>query len=312
MVTSDTFSLSDPALRFVILGASGLVGEQFIRALRERFSDFKATYFRHARPGHIQFDMTAQSPVEVIPDLGVRDRVFILPAIVDQEIVHQEPQRAAALNVDATRRCIDAIAAHGAVPYVISTEAVFDGDQDGFREKDLTKPLTLYSKQKVQVEEHIRGLSGPWCLVRTGWNIGTDEGSRDPVGATYRHLLSGKAKMAYDNIFTLTDIRDTVNAIIKLVEYGLTGIYHIAANPPVGRTEFADWIIASSKRGNEMSYQAVAYSELRFPEPRPRRAWLRNEKFMDEVGYNFISPRDLVSRKVRQIDIVQAAVGRSA
>jgi dTDP-4-dehydrorhamnose reductase len=123
-------------------------------------------------------------------------------------------------------------------------------------------------------------------------------------------LLHPGARMAHDNVFTITEVRDTARALLALAGRGALGTYHVAS-AAVARTELAAWIRDASVLGTRMAFDEVSFVELAFAEPRPPRTWIRADKFMAEIGMCFRHPRDIVHAKVAMLDQVAAAKKRA-
>ena len=112
-------------------------------------------------------------------------------------------------------------------------------------------------------------------------------------------LLEPHARMAYDNLFTITAVEDVAVGLLRAAEQRTCGVLHLAANPPVSRTQLADWIIGSSRQSHRMSYKRVPVSAL--PIVRAPQAWLRSEHAAG-LGLTFAEPRSVVERKVAMLD----------
>lgn len=289
-------------MRVVIIGASGLIGGAFERIARSDGNDVVATYASKPRAGLIRFDLMRDSLLDLVPDLRTEDAVVLLSAQIDQNWVFDHPDEARRINVDGAKACMEAAQSRGAHLVFMSTEAVFGlGRVAGADEQAVPAPLSLYAHQKAEAEAYLRHLGGPWCLARTGSTVGWGDDLRCSVSATYRSLLTPGAKMASDNIFTITAVDDVVTGLGRIIRERYCGIVHLAANPPVTRVELADLIIRSSRFGSRMSYREVQFSSLKFREQRAARAWLRNEKAR-AMGLVFEAPLSTVARKVAKLD----------
>ena len=51
-----------------------------------------------------------------------------------------------------------------------------------------------------------------------------------------------------------------------------------------------------------MKFEPVDFSTLSFAEPRPRKAWLRNDKLVGELGLGFARPEETIAKRVAEID----------
>lgn len=290
-------------MRIIILGASGLIGGQLYRD-----TGGIGTYHRNPVAGLQPFNLLADDLIDLVPDLGADDWVCVLSAEVDPNRVAADPVAARALNVDATLRAMEFGRRRSAGVLFLSTEAVFDGAEGGYLETSTPNPLFEYARQKTEVESRMQ--TGKWLIVRTGWTIGWSTTVRCPVMAAYDALLSGGAVMAEDNLFTLTDVADTSRALTKLMAANATGIYHLAANPPIARARMAEIIQTTSIFGDQMSFQPGKFADIPFSEPRPAGAWISNAKFAGAFGDHFTTPEETLRKKIALLDARQQKAER--
>lgn len=292
-------------MRIVIVGASGLIGSVLATAARNAGHDVIGTYTTRARPGLLRFDLTRDRLGNLVPDLGPDDAVVLMAAQIDQAWIAGHVEEAHRINVDGAIAGAEDAFSRGAHVVFMSTEAVFGaGRAEGFDESALPAPLSVYARHKAEVETFLRqaGARGRWSVARTGSNVGWGNDLRCSVSATYRTLLGPNAKMAYDNMFTVSDVADVAAGLLRVAERQFLGFIHLAANPAVTRTQLADWIRAFSKFGSRMNYERAAFSTLRLDAPRAARAWLRNERAVRELALTFADPQSTVRRKVEFLD----------
>ena len=283
--------------RYVIIGASGSLGHQLFTECVGKQLNVVGTAFRRTQEGLLHFDLLGQSIAELIPDLGPRDCVYLLSAYTRPDWIFGHSQKSRALNVEALQHTADQVLSRGARLVFVSSSMVFDGASGGYRETDRTSPTTLYGKQKVEVENFLRQSAGNWCIIRTNSTITHRLFDNCPTEKTYQTLWSRKAKMATDNFCNLTDVADVTRILAKLANRRFTGVYHVAALPPVSSFQLAEWIQGNSIFAKEMSSQPVRFSELSlYPEPRPRCSFLDNSKVRTQLEESFESPRESCSR----------------
>jgi dTDP-4-dehydrorhamnose reductase len=290
-------------LRIVIIGASGLIGSALEHAARAAGHEVIGTFTTRPRPGLLRFDLTCDELYDLVPDLSPDDVVYLMSAQVDQVWMAHHAAEARRINVDGAIACAQAALGRDARLIYMSTEAVFGtGRAEGFDEMAFPTPMSLYARHKVEVESFLRERPSRWSIARTGSNVGWDNDSRCSVSATYRTLLGPDAKMAYDNLFTVTDVNDVAVGLLRLIEHKSFKFIHLAANPPVIRTQLANWIIAFSRFGKRMSYDAVPLSSISIKRSGGGRAWLRNALAVRELDLTFAPPEVTVRRKVSLLD----------
>ena len=287
----------------IVVGASGLIGGLLMDEARRAGIEAIGTSHMHPRAGLRSFDLTRRRLITLAPDIGPDDWVVLLAAQVDPQRVSRNPEMALAVNVTGTLRLADEAMSRGAAVLFVSSEAVFDGTRGGYVEEDAPSPLTLYARCKVEVERALQAMGRASCIVRTGWTVDPREvHAHCPVSATYDALLAPGARMARDTLQTLTDAHDTALTLRMLMSRNARGIYHVAAQPPVARSELARWIVESSRQGARMAFEEIDFASLSFAEPRPARPWINGNKLRTELNLSFRAPRNTVAEKVALLD----------
>jgi dTDP-4-dehydrorhamnose reductase len=286
-------------MRLVIVGASGLIGSAVEAAARKAGHEVVGTCATRPREGLLRFDATKENLLDVVPDLGAGDCVMLMSALIDQGWVQAYPGESHAVNYIGAIEVASAALARGAYLVFMSTEAVFAGgaSKDGFDEAATPEPLSLYALQKVKVEQRLPLREA--CIVRTGSVVGCGAGDRrDVVSNTYAALLKPVARMAHDNVLTVTDVDDLAAGLLRVAARRAVGIMHLAGGA-VARTQLADWIVGASRHGKRMGYKRVALSAL--PDVKATQAGLISSRAA-ELGLTFAEPRSVVERKVAILD----------
>lgn len=282
--------------RIIIIGASGLIGTALEAAALAAGHEVIGTYSTHHRPGLVHFNLECDHLHQLAPNLNFSDTVVLLSAIIDQSEVERRPEESRQINVTGAVNCAYATFAHRAHFVFTSSEAVFgEGQFFGYSEDGKPQPISLYARQKVEVEKRALGKDMARTIVRTGSVIGSD--NECVVSTTYRRLLGPDAKMAQDNLFTITDVEDVAAGLLKVCEDHVVGTLHLTSNPPTARTELADLIIASSRFGGEMKYETFPGA----PANGQRWAWMKNDRAVG-MGFKFADPHSVIRRKVALLD----------
>jgi hypothetical protein len=110
--------------------------------------------------------------------------------------------------------------------------------------------------------------------------------------------------MAYDNIFSMTDIDDLCRSLVSLITIGnlqKIKIAHVCSPQKIVRSALADFIIKFSKKRSKMKYAPVKFSQIRYSEPRGKinnlltlHKELKNRKYK-----NF---NEIIKKKVAFLD----------
>ncbi len=290
-------------MRIVVVGATGTIGQPLVGAARARGMDVIAGARNAGQRDADVYDM-CQAPISaLVPDLNGEDFVFLLAAVSSPGECYADPARARRVNVEATAERLGEIARTGAGALLMSTDQVFDGRTGGYDEDAAPAPSNCYGRTKAEGEQITLAASDRFYVARTGWNVGWDSSERCPVRQCYATLLRPDARMATDNAINVTDVDDTVSALLAIAERRPgERVLHIVSDGPVWRSQMAQAIVDQSRRGGRMSFEPVPFSAISYAEPRPRLAWMQS-CHPEILGVKFASPGDVIARKVAMLDL---------
>lgn len=264
-------------MKVLITGGTGLLGKSLIE---------KA-------PAGVLLTATAVTdPAGLLPgscegvtlDVRNRDAVWKLVAeMPPQVIIHtasigsvdyaqQYPDQTQAVNVAGTEHVLDAAKRVKAHLVYISSNAVFDGTRAPYREEDPVCPVNVYGELKVKAEGLVRecGETIPWTIVRPilmyGWNH--DRERINPVTWVLRELRKGVTLPVVTDTYTNPLwAPNCAEAIWRIVERQITGVFHVAGTDRVNRYEFA---VETAKVFGLNPDQLTPVTSDFFPEIAPR------------------------------------------
>lgn len=150
-------------MKVLIFGAGGLLG----RYLTREFSGHELTALPHA-----EADITDAACLDRL--FAARwDAVINAAAVCDFDACEKDPAGTGRVNRDApldlARRC----ASQGALFVQYSSDYVFGGDEDKLlTEEDTSQPLSVYGRQKTDLEKLIPGLCARSLILRVSWLYG--------------------------------------------------------------------------------------------------------------------------------------------
>lgn len=291
-------------LRFLVIGASGLVGKRFCRKLGPELT--VGTYGSRAVAGQIRFDLTTDTLTDVLSEAGGRfSHALILGAITEIDVCAREPVKAARVNVDGTIRVMDSLHARGIVPIFASTDAVYDGNHGGWREDDPANPILTYGRHKLAAEHHLAKLAPPWIALRIAKVLDPELHAKGLLGPWIWALRTGeKIRCATDQRFSPVGIDDVVSAIVRLAAADASGIFNLGGAEPISRFDLLTMLVS------ELSHLQAVTPEIKtcgirdfdFAEARPIDTSLSIERLKSTISF---TPESLSS-------ICARAVARSA
>jgi dTDP-4-dehydrorhamnose reductase len=206
---------------------------------------------------------------------------------------------------------IDEVFDAGARLIFMSSVEVFDGKTGNYDENAIPNPLNLYGRMKYEIEKHLAQAGGKGTIVRTGWNVPWDTNHRCVIKLTYETLLRPGAKMANDNTFSISDVRDTAEGLLRLADNDSVRVIHLASSPPVVRNRVADLVISFSINKDKMSYKQTSFSEISYSEPRAQYNHIDSSLAVAKLCMVFRPAEQIVREKVKLLDAVmeKAVVG---
>ncbi|HET9587307.1 MAG TPA: SDR family oxidoreductase [Anaerolineales bacterium] len=228
--------------RILIVGASGLLGINLaLEAMREHEvigvdrGRLKSTPFPVFRA-----DLFQEHAMDPILEAACPEWLVNCAAIASLEECEEHPERAKRLNADLPGELASLCARKGIHFVHVSTDAVFDGERKGtYTEKDEPKPLGRYSQTKLDGERAVREADPGAIVARVnfyGWSLN----GQHSLGEFFvNNLSAGKSVYGFtDVIFCPMWVNHLSQALITMLEKGLSGLYHVVGSQPMSKYQF--------------------------------------------------------------------------
>ena len=283
-------------MRILVTGAAGMLG-----------SDLCPVFFQEHEVTETDIDqMDVRDPAQVLrwsteikPDLIVH-----LAAATDVDECERNPDLAYSTNAIGTRNVALACQQAGAILVYISTLSVFDGAKcEPYTEFDTPNPQSHYSRAKFAGERLVRNLLSKYYIVRAGWMFGGYTKDKKFV-AKIISLAKQKPSLniVNDKFGSPTYTADLVRGLLKLIETGLYGTYHmVGVGGYCSRLELAQAILDYAK---VRSCQLQPVSSAAFPlaAPRPRMEAGINYH-LELMGKDWVRPwREALKEYVQRLE----------
>lgn len=277
-------------MKYLILGASGQLGKEFIR----KFSSDGASFIALSRN---ELDITNTNAVrerilELRPDVIINCAAYNLVDLAENEFdLALQVNALGVLNIGLICREIGAFLVH------YSTDYVFNGKKDGlYTEDDSPDPLNKYGLSKYIGEKLLLTFNDNCLIFRTSWVYG--EGKQN-----FLYKLNQWAKnqdylrIACDEFSVPTSTRTIVEITLMALKKGLTGLYHLVSTGYASRYEWAKeyFRIKGIKKFIYPAYQ----HEFNLPARRPRWSAMSNKKLCKELGIEIIEWQDQLKEDLK-------------
>jgi dTDP-4-dehydrorhamnose reductase len=257
-------------MRFMIFGASGLLGQELVHEL----STNKLSAGQKDRD-----QLTALSSRDAdlrdharVRDL-IRDRrsewIILSAAYTDVDGCESNRDLAFAVNCEGAVNVARAAREVGSRLMFLSSDYVFDGGKRSpYEITDARNPASVYGESKAKAEERLNEIVPDVCIARTSWLFGHG-GKCFP--ATIRKLAATRPEISVvnDQRGSPTFTPDLARTLVQLCRASTTGIVHVTNAEECTWYDFATEIVLAS--GLSTVVKPVTTAE--FPRPARRPAY---------------------------------------
>ena len=219
--------------KIAILGGNGMLGTDLARLCREQ--QFQVRQFDLP-----EFDITKEQDIKNA--LTGVDAVINCAAYTNVEKAETEDELAYKINGDSVGLLGNIAKQLGIWVLHISTDFVFDGNLNRpYIETDLTNPINIYGKSKLQGEKLLTASGCKHCIMRIEWTYGTN--GNNFISKLIEMAKQGKPlKIVDDQIGSPTPTTEVSKAICNLIQKKPEGLFHFASSGYVSRFEMAKFI----------------------------------------------------------------------
>jgi len=238
--------------KFLILGVKGQLGTVFQNVLGDEAQGIDLPDVDITDPESIKYAVDRMDPEWIIN----------CSAVTDVDLCERKPELAYGVHRDGVRN----LARTGRKLVTFSTDHIFNGTfnrRKPFLEDDSPSPANIYGESKYQGEsEALSGYENN-IVIRTSWLFSESAGM---VSDFWRMLSENiMIKAVTDQIACLTYAPDLVEAVLKIIIEGKSGIFHLVSNP--GMTPA--FVAARLAEYVEGSIKKITWAQLDLDAPRP-------------------------------------------
>jgi dTDP-4-dehydrorhamnose reductase len=217
-------------MKIAITGANGLFGHGLVQVMSAQHEIFAMT--------RATADLTDLDALRGALHAEKPDVVVHTAGLPDPDKCENEPDKAFAANVLATRNVVTVALELSCAVAHISTDAVFDGSATTPRtESDPVAPVSVYGKTKLLAEEAVKALDRHW-IFRVSVLFGP--GKENFVDKGLRFLREGNPlTVASDQLGSATNTVDAAGKILEVMASGHHGTFHLCNQGACTRLELA-------------------------------------------------------------------------
>lgn len=285
---------------YLIIGASGFIGRHLYEYCKKNEIDVQGTYFTHSDYLEwIKFDICTDDLKElchrslkgIIPDA-----VILCGANASIDSCKKNADASHMLNVLGTKRVLRQADEMGIKTVFLSSEAVFDGKQGMYTETDIPNPVTLYGRQKLEIEQYIVENLKDFLVFRISRAVGSSFGEKDIFHEFYQKMMNQEEIICLkDQSFCLTEVDDIACGIVKALAQNVNGLYHLSSNNYISRYELAK-LYAKRMFGGYERIIEKEYEDISFLDNRHIYGGLRGERLKNVLGINYMDTKNILDR----------------
>jgi len=259
-------------MRIEVVGSRGQLGRELLRTLAGT---------SHQASGHDVESVDIRDPgsVAALLDDVQPDAVINCAAWTRVDAAETEEAAANGVNADGPRVLAEACRPREILLCHLSTDYVFDGTAtEPIDEAAAPNPRSAYGRGKLAGEAAVRAALPSHQIVRTAWLYG-QAGPNFVLTMLRLARERGALRVVADQWGSPTWTGNLAPALVRLVERGTPGTYHLTNSGSTSWRGFAQAIVAEA--GLSVPVKAISSSDFPTPAPRPaysvlaNRAWER-------------------------------------
>ncbi|NIS83326.1 MAG: sugar nucleotide-binding protein [Anaerolineales bacterium] len=267
--------------RVLVTGASGLLGANLVLTISEQHS-VVAVCHQHwvdfENVGVVAADLGKPGAAQSIMQSYKPEWVVHCAAASHVDSCEEDPNWAFRLNKDMATYVAHATREVGASLIHISTDAVFDGWQGDYQETEEPNPINVYGESKWAGERAVAEAHPGAIIVRTnfyGWNV---QPKLSLAEWFLERLERGETCQGFTDVWVTTMlVNDLALILVRMLEAGLKGTYHVVGSDCMSKYEFGLFLADIFDLDGKL-IEPIPVEKLNLSASRPKRICLNGEK----------------------------------
>jgi len=282
-------------MKILITGANGFLGYYLVKQLLDKKYNVIATGNGECRLPFENYQGFEYAPMDFTDPFAVHD-VFekYKPQIVVHAGANSKPDvcelnqwQAYVTNVEGTVTMLLNAEEQKSFFVFVSTDFVFNGEKEVYREEDERDPVNFYGKTKVEAEDAVKEYEHGWAIARPVLVYGKPQKSRSNILSIVKEKLEKGEEygVVNDQFRTPTFVEDLASGIILIIEKRATGIFHLSGKDKLSPYEMA--LKTAMHFGLDKTLiKKVSAETFTQPAKRPPQTVFIIEKAIAQLGYN--------------------------
>lgn len=232
-------------MKLLITGASGLLGLNLSLAA---MSTHEVVGVDRSKLPSVPFqliniDLLSAGAIDSLLDKTRPDWLIHCAALANLEACEADPDTALRLNAHLPGELAKVSFKHGIRMVHISTDAIFDGMRDPalgpYVEADTPNPIGVYSETKLKGEHIVAEVNPEAIIARVNFYGFSLSGKRSLAEFFVNNLSDGKRVNGFTDVtFCPMLVNDLGKLLLKMLDNGLHGLYHVVGRDAMTKYEF--------------------------------------------------------------------------
>jgi dTDP-4-dehydrorhamnose reductase len=256
-------------VKVLVTGAAGMLGTDVVRAAQEVNHQVVAL-------AHADLDVTDARAVARCLSEERPDAVVNCAGYTDVDGAEDDLPGAMDVNADGAGNVARGAAEVDAKVLYVSTDYVFDGSKsEPYVESDEPRPVSVYGQSKLAGEHETRAASSRHFVARSSWLFGV-------AGKNFVETMltlardHGEVLVVRDQVGCPTYTAHLADALVRLIDTDVYGLYHLAGGGECSWFDFAREIFRQARI--DCRVMSCTTQELGRPAPRPPYSALATER----------------------------------
>lgn len=281
--------------KYIVLGASSSIGKKFYRAYKKDI--LLATSNSKISKKFKKFDLFKDNFKSLLKFNKKTTHMIMFAAESKPDKCYYHPNKTYKLNFLIPKKIILECLKNNITPVVFSSEFVSNGKIKNLAEKNTSKPVLVYGKQKQSLENFILKNKLPVLVLRLAKVYGSEINDNTLMTSSIKQLIDKTdLKVAKDQYFNPVYVEDVIKVINLLCVKNFTGIFNLSGPERFSRYQIVKKINKYFKFKKKL--KPCLIDDFNLPEKRPKDVSLSNKKLIKALNYKF-KTIDFVIKKIK-------------
>ena len=281
-----------------VTGGSGLLGKKFIETTKDNY-DIILTHNSNPTDGTVKCDITNEKEVLDVISKIEPECIMHCAAMTNVDLCEDEQELAYKINGDGTRNLAKASEELGCKIIYVSTDFVFDGKKENYKETDPVNPQGIYAKSKYQGEQELQKYSTNYAIARVSVLYGWNNKPNFTTWVINELRNNNQINIVTDQYNSPTLADNAAEAMLEIYKQDKAGIFHTAGNDNINRYDFTQKIAEVFKLDTSL-INPVTSNQFKQKAPRPQNSSLSVEKVKKELGITMETCVESLKRMKKQ------------